>query len=47
VEAAIPADAIAQGKDGKLTIRLESEGRGLAIYGAKFGRFPFDPTVSF
>ena len=47
VEAAIPADALAQGKDGKLTIRLESEGRGLAIYGAKFGRFPFDPTVSF
>ena len=47
VEAAIPADALAQGKDGKLTIRLETEGRGLAIYGAKFGRFPFDPTVSF
>ena len=45
VEAEIPSDALAQGKDGKLTIRLESEGRGLAVYGAKFGRFPFDPTV--
>ena len=32
---------------GKLKIRLESDGRGLAIYGAKFGRYPLDPTVSF
>ena len=47
VEAAIPADALAKGKDGKLTIRLESEGRGLAVYGAKFGRYPLDPTVAF
>ena len=47
VEANIPADAFAKGEDGKLTIRLESEGRGLAVYGEKFGRYPFDPTVSF
>ena len=47
VEATIPADALAKGKDGKLTIRLESDGRGLAVYGAKFGRYPLDPTVSF
>ena len=47
VEAEIPTDAFARNRDGKLTIRLESEGRGLAVYGAKFGRFPFDPTVSF
>ena len=47
VEAAIPTDALALCEDGKLKIRLESEGRGLAIYGAKFGRYPLDPTVSF
>ena len=46
VEAEIPAEALAKGANGKLVIRLEAE-KGLAVYGAKFGRFPFDPTVEF
>ena len=47
VEAAIPEDVLAQAKDGNLTIRLETEKGGLAVYGASFGRYPLDPTVSF
>jgi len=47
VEAAIPSEVLAQAKDGKLTIRLETEKGGLAVYGASFGRYPLDPTVSF
>jgi hypothetical protein len=46
VEAAIPEEIIAKAK-GKLTIRLETDDHGLAIYGAKFGRFPLDLTLSF
>jgi len=47
VEAAIPSEVLAQAKDGKLAIRLETEKGGLAVYGASFGRYPLDPTVSF
>ena len=47
VEAAVPADVLAQAKDGTLTIRLETEKGGLAVYGASFGRYPLDPTVTF
>jgi len=47
VEAPLPADVLAKAKDGKLTIRLETEKGGLAVYGASFGRYPLDPTVSF
>ena len=47
VEAAVPAEVLAQAKDGKLTIRLETEKGGLAVYGASFGRYPLDPTVTF
>ena len=47
VEAALPADVLAQSKDGKLTIRLETEKGCLVVYGASFGRYPLDPTVSF
>ena len=43
----MPADVLAQAKDGKLTIRLETEKGGLAVYGASFGRYPLDPTVTF
>jgi hypothetical protein len=47
----IPEDAIAQAaRTGELVIRLEVDDAlpgGLAIYGAKFGRYPIDPTVLF
>jgi glycosyl hydrolase family 2 len=47
----IPTDAIAQAaRTGEVVVRLEvDEGLpgGLAIYGAKFGRYPLDPTVAF
>ncbi|MGN0854828.1 MAG: sugar-binding domain-containing protein [Kiritimatiellia bacterium] len=41
VEVPIPAEAV---KDGQVTIRLESDG-GLAVYGPRFGRYPFGPEV--
>ena len=47
VEAVLPAEVLAKAKDGKLTIRLETEKGGLAVYGASFGRYPLDPTVSY
>lgn len=37
----VPAEAV---KDGKVTVRLESD-NGLAVYGPRFGRFPFGPRV--
>ena len=43
VEAAIPASAV---KDGKVKVRLESDGKGLAVYGPNFGRYPFGPHLS-
>jgi predicted transcriptional regulator len=47
----IPSDAISQAaRTGELVIRLEVDDAlpgGLAIYGAKFGRYPIDPTVLF
>jgi predicted transcriptional regulator len=47
----IPADAIAQGaRTGEMVVRLEVDEAlpgGLAIYGARFGRYPVDPTVLF
>ena len=47
VDGHLSADVLAKAKDGKLTIRLETEKGGLAVYGASFGRYPLDPTVSF
>ncbi len=47
VEVDISPEAVARSEDGKLAIRLESDGRGLAVYGEKFGRYPLDPTISF
>jgi len=48
---AIPPDAVSQAaRTGELVIRLEVDDAlpgGLAIYGAKFGRYPIDPTVLF
>ena len=41
VTAPVPAAAV---KNGKVTIRLESD-NGLAVYGPRFGRFPFGPRV--
>ncbi|MEP7347221.1 MAG: glycoside hydrolase family 2, partial [Gemmatimonadaceae bacterium] len=45
----IPADALAQAaRTGAVIVRLEvdeSLAGGLAIYGARFGRYPIDPTV--
>jgi galactose mutarotase-like enzyme len=47
----IPADAIRDAaRQGALTVRLEVDEAlpgGLAIYGARFGRYPVDPTVLF
>ena len=43
VEAEIPPSAV---KDGKVAIRLESDGKGLAVYGPDFGRYPFGPHLS-
>jgi hypothetical protein len=47
----IPADALdAAAKSGFVVVRLEVSDAlpgGLAIYGAKFGRYPLDPTVEF
>jgi hypothetical protein len=48
---AVPAAALdAAARGGAVTVRLEvSEALpgGLAIYGAKFGRYPVDPSVVF
>jgi len=47
----IPTDAIVQAaRAGEVVIRLEVDDAlpgGLAIYGARFGRYPVDPTVVF
>jgi hypothetical protein len=47
----IPPDAIGQGaRTGEMIVRLEVDEAlpgGLAIYGARFGRYPVDPTVLF
>ena len=45
VEAEIPAAVLARAKDGKVVVRLEADGHGLAVYGARSGRYPFDPHV--
>ena len=48
---AVPTDALARAAEtGELRIRLEVDEAlpgGLAIYGARFGRYPLDPTVLF
>jgi predicted transcriptional regulator len=47
----LPADAIAQAaRSGDVIVRLEVDDAlpgGLAIYGARFGRYPLDPTILF
>ena len=47
----LPADAIAQAaRTGEVVVSLladEALAGGLAIYGARFGRYPLDPTVLF
>jgi hypothetical protein len=47
----LPPEAIAQGaRTGEIIVRLEVDAAlpgGLAIYGARFGRYPVDPTVIF
>jgi len=47
----LSATAIANGmKNGEMVIRLEVSAAlpgGLAVYGARFGRYPIDPTVLF
>ena len=47
VEAEIPASVMEKAKDGKLVVRLETSEHGLAVYGGRFGRYPFDPHVEF
>ena len=33
-------------KEGKMTIRIETEGDGgIAIYGKSFGRYPINPSL--
>jgi len=46
LEAEIPAEAVRASRDGKLTIRLEAEKNGLAVYGRAFGRYPLDPHIT-
>ena len=47
----VPAFALARtAQSGEVVIRLEVDAAlpgGLAIYGARFGRYPVDPTVAF
>jgi len=47
----VPADAIRESaRTGEMIVRLEVDAAlpgGLAIYGARFGRYPIDPTVLF
>ena len=47
----LPADAIAEAaRAGEVVVRLEVNktlAGGLAIYGARFGRYPIDPSVLF
>ncbi len=47
----IPSQALARAaQSGAVVVRLEVDSAmpgGLAIYGARFGRFPVDPTVAF
>jgi hypothetical protein len=47
----LPAEAVAQAaRTGELLVRLEVDDAlagGLAVYGARFGRYPLDPTVLF
>ena len=51
VRVAIPRAALEEGaRTGTLVVRLEVDESlpgGLAIYGARFGRYPLDPTVAF
>jgi hypothetical protein len=51
LEVPIPRAALERAvRDGALTLRLEVDGAlpgGLAVYGARFGRYPLDPTVVF
>jgi hypothetical protein len=51
VDAPIPVDALREAaRQGELVIRLEVDPAlpgGLAIYGARFGRYPLDPTLVF
>ena len=46
VEANIP-ESVVEKSGGKVTIRLETEKGGLAVYGSGFGRFPLDPSVEY
>ncbi len=46
VEVEIPAGIVAKSTDGKLRVRLEGD-NGIAVYGARFGRYPIDPLVEF
>ena len=46
VEAEI-SEALLAKCGGKVKVRIEADTHGLAIYGAKFGRFPFDPHIEF
>ena len=45
VEAEIPESAF-ESADGRLVIRLEADGTGLAVYGKDVGRYPFGPHVT-
>ena len=51
VRVTVPAAAIAESaRTGEMIVRLEAtepRAGGLAIYGARFGRYPLDPTLLF
>ena len=46
-ERQIPDDILKRTAGGDLTIRLKAMGRGLAVFGSDFGRYPFGPTLDF
>jgi len=51
IQVPIPAAALARAaQSGAVVVRLEVDSAmpgGLAIYGARFGRYPLDPSVAF
>jgi len=47
----LPPDVLSEAaRNGEIIVRLEVDDAlpgGLAIYGARFGRYPIDPTIIF
>ena len=46
VEVPVPTHLVRAAKGGTLAVRLSAKGTGLAVYGAKAGRYPFAPHLA-